>query len=233
MKPTETYMRELRAWLAETESTPLEEMDAFFTRRLSGYEAHMLAHWAADYENLAAAVPADAKRILDLGCGTGLELDAVFRRFPQMRVTGVDLSPAMLERLREKHGGRALELICGSYFTVDFPGPFDAAISFESLHHFTAAEKLPLFRKIFEALAPGGVFLNGDYFACCPEEEALLRGTLERRRAAEGIPPERFIHFDTPLTVEHETQALRAAGFSEVFVTAQTDGATVLCAKKA
>lgn len=120
MKTNETRMRELRAWLAQTESTPLEEMDAFFTRRLSGYEAHMLAHWAADYENLAAAVPADAQRILDLGCGTGLELDAIFRRFPQMRVTGVDLSPAMLERLREKHGGRALELICGSYFTVDF-----------------------------------------------------------------------------------------------------------------
>ena len=71
MKTNETRMRELRAWLAQTESTPLEEMDAFFTRRLSGYEAHMLAHWAADYENLAAAVPADAQRILDLGCGTG------------------------------------------------------------------------------------------------------------------------------------------------------------------
>lgn len=55
MKTNETRMRELRAWLAQTESTPLEEMDAFFTRRLSGYEAHMLAHWAADYENLAAA----------------------------------------------------------------------------------------------------------------------------------------------------------------------------------
>ena len=51
MKTNETRMRELRAWLAQTESTPLEEMDAFFTRRLSGYEAHMLAHWAADYEN--------------------------------------------------------------------------------------------------------------------------------------------------------------------------------------
>lgn len=36
MKSTETYMRELRAWLAETENTPLEEMDAFFTRRLDG-----------------------------------------------------------------------------------------------------------------------------------------------------------------------------------------------------
>lgn len=79
MKPTETYMRELRAWLAETENTPLEEMDAFFTRRLDGYEAHMLAHWADDYKNLADALPPGAKRILDLGCGTGLELDEIFR----------------------------------------------------------------------------------------------------------------------------------------------------------
>lgn len=233
MKSTETYMRELRAWLAETENAPLEEMDAFFTRRLDGYEAHMLAHWADDYKNLADALPPGAKRILDLGCGTGLELDEIFCRFPEMQVVGVDLSPAMLEKLREKHAGRALELICGSYFTVEFPGPFDAAVSFESLHHFTAAEKAPLFRKIHKALAPGGVFLNGDYFARCPEEEALLRETLERRRAAAHIPPDVFIHFDTPLTVAHEMQALRDAGFPDVRVAAETEGAVVLCAQKA
>ena len=104
MKSTETYMRELRAWLAETENTPLEEMDAFFTRRLDGYEAHMLAHWADDYKNLADALPPGAKRILDLGCGTGLELDEIFRRFPEMQVVGVDLSPAMLEKLRAALG---------------------------------------------------------------------------------------------------------------------------------
>ncbi|MGN0479737.1 MAG: class I SAM-dependent methyltransferase [Hominenteromicrobium sp.] len=226
------FLRELKAWLAETENTPLEEMDAFFTQRVHGYETHMLSHWSADYVRLADALPADTGRILDLGCGTGLELDEIFRRFPDMRVTGIDLTAAMLEKLREKHGSRALELICGSYFTEPFPGPFDAVVSFESLHHFTAAEKLPLYKKVFDALKPGGVFLNCDYIACCGEVETLLRETCIRRRKQAGIPDSVFIHFDTPLTAEHELQVLRDAGFADVSAAPGPD-AVLITAKKA
>ena len=139
-------MRELKAWLNETENAPLEEMDAFFAQRVGTYEEHMLSHWSEDYVRLAASLPSDTERILDLGCGTGLELDEIYRFFPDMQVVGIDLSEAMLQKLREKHSGRALELICGSYFTEPFPAPFNAAVSFESLHHFTAAEKLPLYK---------------------------------------------------------------------------------------
>ena len=231
MMNQESYLRELRAWLADTESTPIEEMADFFAHRIDGYEAHMLGHWAADYTRLAAALPPDTERLLDLGCGTGLELDKVFQLFPDMQVVGIDLSPDMLERLRAKHSGRALTLLCGSYFTEPFPGPFDAVISFESLHHFTAAEKLPLYRKAYECLAPGGVFLNCDYIACCAEEERLLRETCDRRRKRDGIPDSVFVHFDTPLTAEHEIQILRDAGFAEVSAKTGPD-ATLITAKK-
>lgn len=232
MENQENYLRELKAWLADTENTPIEEMDAFFTRRAEGYEAHMLEHLAEDYTHLAAALPSGTQRLLDLGCGTGLELDEIYRLFPDMQVVGIDLSATMLEKLREKHGCRALTLICGSYFTEPFPGLFDAAVSFESLHHFTAAEKLPLFRKVYESLAPGGAFLNCDYFACCDEEEALLRETCDRRRKRDNIPDGVFVHFDTPLTVEHEMQTLRSAGFAEVSAK-PLSGSTLIIAKKA
>ncbi|MCI5651477.1 MAG: class I SAM-dependent methyltransferase, partial [Ruminococcus bromii] len=111
------------------------------------------------------------------------------------------------------------------------PGPFDAAVSFESLHHFTAAEKLPLYKKIYDALGPGGVFLNCDYIACCDEEETLLRETCDRRRQRDHIPDATFIHFDTPLTAEHEMQVLRDAGFADVSVDPSPD-ATLIIAKK-
>lgn len=228
---TENYMRELKAWLNETENAPLEEMDAFFAQRVGTYEEHMLSHWSEDYVRLAASLPSDTERILDLGCGTGLELDEIYRFFPDLQVVGIDLSETMLQKLREKHSGRALELICGSYLTEPFPGPFDAAISFESLHHFTAAEKLPLYKKICDALAPGGVFLNCDYIACCDEEETLLRETCDRRRQRDHIPDAAFIHFDTPLTAEHEMQVLRDAGFADVSAVPSPD-ATLIIAKK-
>ena len=41
----------------------------------------------------------------------------------------------------------------GSYFDVEFESDaFDAAVSVESLHHFTKAEKIPLYQKIRNAL---------------------------------------------------------------------------------
>ncbi len=226
------YMKGLKGWLDSQEDTPLEEMGSFFKARISDYEEHMLEHWAFGYEYLAKLVPQNAEHVLDLGCGTGLELDELFKLQPDVKVTGIDLAEAMMAKLKEKHPDKNLELILGSYFDVPFPENVDAVISFESLHHFTAAEKLPLFKKIYDALAPGGVFMNGDYFACCDEEETLLRETCDRRRKKQGIPEGQFVHFDTPLTEEHDMQILREAGFTEVYMDPTPEDSHIVIAKK-
>ena len=44
--------------------------------------------------------------------------------------------------------------------TGSCPGnSFDAAVSVESLHHFTKEEKIPLYDKLRKALKPGGYFI--------------------------------------------------------------------------
>ena len=97
----------------------------------------------------------------------------------------------------------------------DGPGAeqYGAVVSVESLHHFTPEQKLELYKKIHAALRPGGFFLEADYIACCEEEETLLRAESARRRARANIPADVFIHFDTPLTLEHEL-ALPGRGLS-------------------
>lgn len=80
--------------------------------------------------------------ILDLGCGTGLELEQYFKINPTAKVTGIDLAPGMLGALKEKFPDKDLELILGSYFDVPFGNKlFDAALSVESLHHFTKEDR--------------------------------------------------------------------------------------------
>ena len=112
---------------------------------------------------------------------------------------------------------RDLTLILGSYFEVPFgENVFDAAVSVESLHHFTKEEKIPLYRKLHAALKAGGYFILTDYFALCEETEEACRAELIRLRKEQGIPDGVFCHYDTPLTVEHETQALLEGGFSGV-----------------
>ncbi len=207
---------ELKAWLEETRATPLERMDSFFDARIEDYEEHM-SPWKAHYSWMARLLPAEIQSLFDIGCGTGLELDQIFARFPSLAVTGIDLSHEMLAMLSQKHAGRSLNLICADYFTYDFPEEaFDCAVAFETLHHFTADRKQQLFSKVYRCLRPGGVFLECDYIAITQEIEDLLFAECRRRRDRDGIPPEKFVHFDTPLTLEHEMQAIRAGGFKTV-----------------
>lgn len=210
-------------WKQKDVRNVLEKMDAFFEERLEGYDEHMLTEIEgakAFYPFTAAQLPikTDAS-VLDLGCGTGLELQWYFTRNPSAKITGVDMTQAMLNKLKEKFSDKKLTLICGSYFDVPFSQePYDAAVSVESLHHFTQAQKIPLYRKVYAALKRDGCFILTDYFACSSEEEDYYFQELQRLKCENGITENAFYHYDTPLTVEHEKDALLIAGFKKVTV---------------
>lgn len=215
---------DLKAWLEQTRDEPLEGMGAFFDLRIDEYEAHM-SPWQAHYQWMAELLPDGIGTLLDIGCGSGLELDTVFQRFPSLQVTGIDLSEKMLDRLVQKHGGRALTVIQEDYFLHPFESAyFDAAVSFQTLHHFSAEKKTRLFSKLYGSLKPGGVYLECDYVAKTQEIETLCASECERRRLRDGITSDRFIHFDTPLTLEHEIQSMKAAGFGQVEVVGYLPG---------
>lgn len=199
----------------------LEKMDEFFENRLATYDEHMLndIEGAGEfYPYTASLLPREAgAKILDLGCGTGLELEAYLSCNPHAYITGIDLSKAMLEKLAAKFPDGHLRLICGSYFDVDLgAGLYDAAVSVESLHHFTGEKKRTLYRKLFASLKTDGYFVLTDYFAPSEAFEREAFVTLERLKREQGICDDGFYHYDMPLTVEHETEILREAGFSEV-----------------
>ena len=88
----------------------------------------------------------------------------------------------------------------------------------ESLHHCTQEEKVPLYTKLHRALKDGGYFVLTDYFSLSDEEEHMHRQNLIALKAEQGIADDEFCHYDTPLTVKHETEALMKAGFSSVLV---------------
>lgn len=201
----------------------LEKMNEFFDKRLDGYDEHMMTNIESSdefYPYSADCLPkTNGAKILDLGCGTGLELEHYFRLNPSAKITGIDLTESMLNALRNKFPEKNLTLICGSYFDVPFEeNSFDAAVSVESLHHFTKEEKIPLYAKLCKALKDGGYFILTDYFALSDEGEKTFRNELLHLKKEQGIDDNEFYHYDTPLTVEHETEALLEAGFSCVEV---------------
>jgi hypothetical protein len=59
---------------------------------------------------------------------------------------------------------KKINIICGSYFDIDFGREcFNYALSTYSLHHFSEDEKTGLYKKVYGSLCSGGVYIEGDY----------------------------------------------------------------------
>lgn len=215
----------------------LEKMNDFFAARIDGYDRHMLTEIEGAeefYPYTAALLPMErGANVLDLGCGTGLELEYYFSLNGEASVVGIDLSADMLAALKRKFSDRKINLICGSYFDVPFEeSRFDAAVSVESLHHFTAGQKLKLYKKLNAALTHSGYFVLTDYFAESQEAEHFYFSELERLKSRQGLDPDAFYHYDTPLTAEHEIELLREAGFSDARITRSWNATRTILARR-
>ncbi len=111
--------------------------------------------WAIDL------IPERAQRILDLGAGSGLLTILVRDRFPEADIHLMDFSGAMLDLARRRLGDSpAITYEEADYVVAPLPRNLDAVVSSLSIHHLENAEKREVFRKIYEALAPAGVFID-------------------------------------------------------------------------
>ena len=142
-----------------------------FENAVPSYDAlrrQLIPHFDAFYgtalDLLEEAVGAGEFRCVDLGVGTGLLSEMILARFPGAQIEGVDLAPTMLDAARERLAtyGARLRLTHADYATAPLPAPLDAVVSALSIHHLEDEAKRRLFRRIYDALRPGGIFLNAD-----------------------------------------------------------------------
>lgn len=194
----------------------IDEYDASIRRFIPGYDD--MIRTAADA--VAAVSP---RHVLDLGAGTGALSAALLERPEVGRVELVDVDEEMLAQARgrlEPFGDRAR--FTARSFHLPLPA-CDAAAASLSLHHVpTLEEKAALFRRVHEALSPGGVLVNADVTMPAGEEARTraFRGWADHM-VASGIAEERaWEHFaewadeDTYFPLDDELAALRAAGFA-------------------
>lgn len=171
----------------------------------AGYVRHLFDQFSADYDrrmtvHLAYAGPQilrdlaamvmpgrEALAILDLGCGTGLAGEA-FRPLAA-RLDGVDLSPAMIARAREKKIYDDL-MVADLETALAAPGPaYDLIVAADTLVYL--GDLAAVLAGARARLAPDGFFLftteakEGEGFALGPKRrwrhsEAYLRALAEQ-----------------------------------------------------
>ena len=108
--------------------------------------------------DLLAGLAGDG-RALELGIGTGrIALPLAARGVP---VHGIDLSRAMLDRLRAKPGADAIGLTRGDFATTKVDGTFSLAyLLFNTIMNLTTQQaQVDCFRNVAAHLRPGGCFV--------------------------------------------------------------------------
>ena len=203
-----------------------EHMGEFFDTRADGYNAVMFAssNSEEDYRRLGACFPEtdEAVRILDVGCGTGIELDYIWERTPNAHITCVDVSRGMLNLLLKNHPDShdRITLIEASYIDWAYPSSaFDFVVSNMTMHHFWPEEKIGIYRKILSTLKPGGAYIEGDFIL----KDKLMAEQYKRRyeiitaNLPDKVKPGEY-HIDIPCTLEVQKGLLQDAGFKSVEV---------------
>ena len=117
---------------------------------------HDHAAWARLLEGLARQHGVAGRRLLDVGCGTGSALLPMVER--GYDVTGVDISPRMLDVARDKLPGE-VALVAADMRSLPDLGEFDLVWSVADAVNYlhSHAELVAAFEGFRRSLAPGGV----------------------------------------------------------------------------
>lgn len=202
-----------------------EEMADFFNVRANGYDSHIIKT-PIDFEMYKCAVKPIKKsdkeiNILDLGCGTGLEIEHMFERVPNANITCIDKSTKMLENLKTKYRKklRQIKTICHSYIDWEYPKEtFDYVFSSLTMHHFKEDVKLGIYKNILNTLKPGGEYIEYDFIV----DKMMMQQYLARyERISKRLLDEKYsgyYHIDIPFTVELQKKLLKKTGFKDVLV---------------
>lgn len=133
---------------------------------------------------LVELVPADTDaRWLEPACGTGLVSRAIAAKVGS--VTGIDLTPAMLEEAKRGASDEGIEntsFSVGDATALEFDdGSFDGAVTRLSLHHIPVPGRV--IAEMARVVRPGGWVIVGDLVAAEGDGEAAVwREEIERLR---------------------------------------------------
>lgn len=163
-------------------------------------------------------------KFLDLGAGTGLFSAMLAKLYPHASIHLTDISVQMLDIARDRFSNNPnVSFSVQNHMDLGDLNKYDLVISALSIHHLSHLDKQKLFRKIHNALIPGGMFINTDQaLGPTPATEAMydkqwLKDVRTNRISESSLEMalER-IKQDNNATLADQLQWLKNAGFTDV-----------------
>lgn len=163
--------------------------------------------------------------ILDLGIGTGQTALELLQKFPNCRIDGVDISEKMIKEGKKRLRDYLNRVNFVHQDIKDFEPnkKYDACIAVLSIHHLNSKGKQQLFKKIFNSLKKGGVFVIGDIIKFDTQKETREKEEKWRHFLIKNLGQKEGIYWfknyqeeDLPDSVLSQIKWLKRAGFDKV-----------------
>jgi tRNA (cmo5U34)-methyltransferase len=220
-----------------TEKMSRVEIQGRFDKEVAALYSQRDPIWLPEFRQMFALVSELLKPhlkaddlILDVGAGTGNLSRTVLEAIPDVKCVLMDFSANMLSAVPlvlAPFAGR-FETLVADFIDADYGAArYDAIISSFAIHHCRgAAEYGALYRKLANALKPGGIFVCCDVVAGADESLSLLNENGWRafliEQGLESAEVERILsnyHVeDSPLDCPSHLTLLKEAGFATVDV---------------
>ena len=166
----------------------------------------------------------DSPSVLDIGSGTGLFSSFILQKYPNAKITMIDLAEDLIEIAKERFKAHSeFCYIIADYTKHVFSRKFDIIISALSIHHLDNHDKRELYKKCYSMLSDDGCFINADQVLSPSDyiEKLNLDALHEyhKNTTLSGRDIEMAyerMKYDNPATLYEQTQWLYDAGFRHV-----------------
>ncbi|MGK5672202.1 class I SAM-dependent methyltransferase [Micromonospora sp. URMC 106] len=216
----------------------------------------MMRHYQPGREELLAAGLTAAEqvhgrppgRVLDVGGGPGTTAEAVLRRWPDARVTVLDIDPALLALTDTALPQvRTVRADIGSPgWLTPAGGPYDVVLALMTLHYLPEGRVRDWYAEVRHLLVPGGVLLVADampdapaprrssgtdrwtaWWAALAEELVMAPLLRERTTALNGLYAAEFV-----APADWHREAARCAGFTDTTMPHQRAGHALMVVRR-
>ncbi len=166
-----------------------------------------------------AVNPGSARRLLDVGGASGTYTIAFLEACPEMSATLFDLPNVVAmgrERITEAGLMDRVTIVSGDFYTDSLPSGHDLALVSAIIHMNSPEQNVDLYKKIFDALVPGGRILIRDH-VMKPDNTAPKSGALFAVNMLVATPG------GGTYTYEEIRTGLTAAGFENIQLIQEAD----------
>ncbi len=180
---------------------------------------------------IVSSIPFEKSRsikVVDLGCGTGTISLLTKKLFPHANITCLDIAKNMIEIAKTKLKNYSnIEYIISDFEDFSFGQSYDVVVSSLALHHLvTDKDKIRFYRKIYNCLSVGGIFINADVILgsnlflenafISKWKEFMLKRVTSDEIENKWIP--KYKDEDHPAILLDQLNWLKEIGFKEVDV---------------